>query len=237
MDKNGTLVKRWVKPRSEDASGKIPAPMTLPVVAPPEAPLLHAIYAQMNISRTNITTSDFDHKSVKIVEDALSRFGYPKIDRYKSAIRMAFKLTYEDNDAGKTLFNNLAFFTEIAFESSSSDVVPLNVNGVKLSVPLKDFTCEAKPQEQQIALALMKASCDISSKFLDEYFASSDDSEYDFERDYIKLRSDALIELISSRPQDVDQIIRLVNDRMTDEVSIIKTLLEYEVQSLSEGVL
>jgi hypothetical protein len=131
-----------------------------------------------------------------------------------------------------TALNNLAVFGDAVMhpDSANYDVVAL-VAGLGDPASPMDFLLESTEEDREMALTLVTAASRIKEPFVEingDYYANTRT---------IRVASPALADFILSRPDDVERIARVVNERETDDVDIIRDVLDHEQQSLREGVL
>jgi hypothetical protein len=210
-----------------------------------------------------IKLDDFDQRAVHGIEALLARTNeenFPSYSNAMFAVQHALKEisnaefhggpdeTEEDREESVRLatakFNNIAVFADAVFQrGTSAPDFRMLVHGLYQFPDIDDFLLEATDDERERAAALLTVTCRIRDIFtVTEYGGPEDDFDsYDEEKDpdadLIRIDSDYLSEFIMERPEDALKIAAIINERDTDDVDLIRSVLDHGTQSLREGVL
>lgn len=266
VDKNGVASKRWVKPDTGSAKSKtIPAPggRKSKKEQPSPTPYLHKMFMRGPLGHTLIKLDDFDQRTVYGIEALLARTDVEDFTSYTNAmfaVQFALKeISYaefhgdpdetdEDRQESVRLatakLNNIAVFADAAFQRGTrAPDFRMLVNGLYQFPDIDDFLLEATDEERERAAALITVTCRIRDIFtVTEYGGPEDDFDaYDENKDpdadLTRIDSDYLSDFIMSRPEDTLKIAAIINERDTDDVNLIRSVLDHGTQSLREGVL
>lgn len=165
----------------------------------------------------------------------------------KSAISTAFNITHSrtigvafdapvnENEA----LNNLAVFGDVVMNPSSENYdVQALVAGLGafrsagiITGNVRDYLLDGTDHDREQAIILVTAAARIVDPFI-----TINGTYYDDHRT-ISIASQQLAKFILSRPDDVEEIACIVNSRKTDNIHIIKDVLDHTSKSLSDGVL
>lgn len=256
-DKNGVTSKRWVRPESASSSDRrLPAPVgakgSQSASCALDTPLLDKVYKRGPLSMTHVGIDSFDPAAVRVIENLLEKAHEEGWDEGKSAERMvqeALKKTCNDIYDLSPLHNIAAFTPELELADNYNDL-ELLINGVHrvAFVRIKDFWMDADENQRNTAKALMVAASELNEPWSEtaygdsndgdiEMYVSDDDEDDDESDGYTRITSERLAEFIRGRPEDVEAIIMIVNERNTDDPEIIRDILEHDESSLRSGLL
>jgi hypothetical protein len=253
-DKNGVTSKRWVRSVDPSASDRqLPAPAgaqgSQKTVNALDAPLLSKVYERGPLSTTRIGPDSFDPAAVRAIESLLEKAHGEGWDEGKAAERMvqeALKKTYDDIYDLSPLHNIAAFTPDLELADNYNDL-ELLINGVRRTAfaKINDFWVDADENQRTIAKALMVAASELDAPWgetaygdgIEMYVSDNDDEDNEEENGYTHITSGRLVDFIRSRPDDVNAIILIVNERKTDNPEIIKDILDHTESSLRSGLL
>lgn len=164
----------------------------------------------------------------------------------------ALKQLRSENGGDHTQINNVAVFGETLIENGGPKArINMYMNGLYLSgVPVvDDFMLDGTEQQREQAKALIRFAHTAPAPWSAEYFGydefnpddnpedHSDTSEEDY---YIGVGGNHPSELaafIADRPGQVDEIIRIITTRNSDDLTMLESLLEHDEAALKDGVL
>lgn len=252
MNKNGVMTTKWVRPPSAGtASSSIPAPSPFPQAAKVFSPRhnaevdLHAtdvmrLYKQSPLTETR-GLDELNPQAIQAVELMLQKAHDCGLEWQAGRnTAVAFNIVYSRITKGmhsveESPFNNLAVFGEAVVrpetKDSSYDVESL-VMGIRGQFPgTKDFLMKASEEDRAKAVGLVKVAAQLEPPFI-----TIEGGLYDDDRS-ITIASEALSKFIMERPEDADDIARVIKDTGTDDVNLIRDVLDFGQQSLRSGVL
>jgi hypothetical protein len=247
MNKNGVMTTKWVLPPSEGAGNRVSFPSP---VAPPKS---SKIYSPKYGAEVDVADTDFARAFGQSMMKHSNLLG--EIDPHvvqtleymiqesedndcaslaDSATRMALNIVSSSITRGESVdfaaLNNLAVFGGAVMQSDSrSYEVQSLVMG--LGQGNRDFLLDATEDEREAAITLVTAASRLKPPFVKiegDYY--SDDRT-------VQIASGELADFFLSRPDDVERITRVVNDRGTDDVDAVREVLDHDQQALREGVL
>lgn len=106
---------------------------------------------------------------------------------------------------------------------------------------VSNFLFELSPEDQKRAAALYKATCSVDQDHRDvNYYAVDEDGiEYTIDEDeqYVALKSEELADFVLEKPDLVDDVIRVVNERGSTDVAMLREVLNGEAPAIGSGVL
>lgn len=261
-NKNGVTSTKWVRPTtSGTTSKKLPAPSAQ--AAPPRisAPLLEKLHHHGPLGSTLISVDRFDQRAVRAVEKMLTRTGneggmldFHASKEVKDALKDIHDAVFdpdsvydEDDNSVYAPINNVAAFGDALFISDCGSIeLPMLVRGVsryKRFEGITDFLLETDDEERKIATALVVVAARIKQPFIiDEYGGPEDDFDtYDEDLDPLddntRIASPKLVDFIMERPESAEDIAKVINERQTDDVDVIREILDHGQQSLRSGLL
>lgn len=241
MNKNGVMTTKWVRPVS---SGSVPAPIPAPVVGSAgtgqdfnvSRTEVAMLFSRSRLASRKFSIHDFTPGSVQAVEWMIQA---ADADGFKWRANNVVSGVFEDvrenlsapafMDETGTLapFNNLAVFGEAVIQPDGKnfDVTAL-VLGLRWFDGVKDYLLDASDEQRSQATALLIVASRIEPPFI-EATAKMD----------ISLRSDELAAFIMERPDEAADIAYVINERGTDDVAVIREMLDHGQQSLRDGLL
>jgi hypothetical protein len=248
MNKNGIMTTKWVLPPSDGGTGRgsIPSPVVLPkspkVYSPKygvEVDVADTDFArafgQSMMKHSNLL-GEIDPHVVQTLEYMIQESeDNDCASLADSATRMALNIVSSSITRGEsvdfTALNNLAVFGGAVMqrESRSYEVQSLVMG---LGQGDRDFLLDATEEEREVAITLVTAASRLKPPFV----KIEGDGYYSDNRT-VQIASGELADFFLSRPDDVDRIAQVVNERDTDNVDVIRDILDHEQQSLREGVL
>jgi hypothetical protein len=247
MNKNGIMTTKWVLPPSDSSAGHsgIPSPVTLP-----KSPKIYSpkYGVEVDVADTDFARSfgksmmkhsnllgEIEPNVVQTLEYMLQEAEDNDCSSLAdSATRMALNIVSSSMARGEsvdfTALNNLAVFGGAVMqrESRSYEVQSLVMG---LGQGNRDFLLDATEEERENAVVLVTAASRLKPPFVKiegDYY--SDDRT-------VEIASGELADFFLSRPDDVDRIAQVVNERNTDNVDLIRDVLDHSLPALSEGVL
>jgi len=244
------MTTKWVLPPSEVVPnrGQIPAPMvssqpqSLKIFSPAHDCDIEIAHTEVgflferSIVKQSHSIEDFDQSVLQAVEYMIQEAaGNGLVYQADGAVSTAFKIVHSRSEKGTedhTALNNLAVFGDAVLhpDSVNYDVQSLVV-GLGSYFEIKDFLLEATEEEREQARTLVTAAARIKEPIvkIDGDFYSDDRT--------IRIESRELADFILSRRDDVERITQIVNERGTDNVDVIRDVLDHSLPALSEGVL
>lgn len=248
MDKNGVMTTKWVLPHSEGGTGSrgIPAPMGTPknfkIYSPKYgaevdvADTDFALLYQSSMLKNSSLLGEIDPNVVQTIEYMIQDSdGYDHISLAHSALRTAFNMVSStiarDDAPDYTALNNLAVFGGAIMqpERRSYEVQSLIMG---LGQGNRDFLLDATEEERETAITLVTAASRLKPDFV-----RIEGGGFYSDKRTVSIVSGELADFILSRPDDVERITQIVNDRNTDDVSVIRDVLDHDQQTLRSGVL
>jgi hypothetical protein len=211
---------------------------------------LNKVYQRGPLSTTRIGPDSFDSAAIRVIENLLEKAHEEGWDEGKAAERMvqeALRKTHDDIYDLSPLHNIAAFTPELELADNYNDL-ELLINGVHrvAFARIKDFWMDADADQRNTAKALMIAASELDepwgvTAYGDdgeiEMYVDDDYDEDESENGYTHIASERLAEFILGRPEDVEAIILIVNERKTDDPEVIKDILEHTESSLRSGLL
>lgn len=250
-DKNGKTSTRWVKSAvsSDKPHKNLPEPKA---PAAPPTPHLDKAFERANLDTRNPI---LDPSVVLRVEEMLESANNGSTTLMIDAGDMVFDALkkirdgYGDHDFN-TDINNVAVFGKKLLEGKNFEgsinryLRGLHVNGVFEEI--HDFLTEATDEQRSQATALIHFANSVSEPWVKMYFGYDADSgdiygEYsDEDSHYIAIdgdEADAMTQFIMEHHEHVDDIIRIVEERGSADVSLLESLLGHDEQALRAGLL
>lgn len=247
MNKNGVLTTKWVVPSSAGVSGRGDIPS--PVAAPKSSKIFSPKYGcEIDVAQTEfavlfgksmlkhlLRVEELDPQIIQTVElmvqEARDKDCGSLAD---SAVTTALNIVSSRIRMGEsgdyTALNNVAVFGDAVMQSESrSYEVQSLVMG--LGQGNRDFLLDATEEERETAITLVTAAARIKFPFV------AINGDYFSDNRTVRIASDALADFILSRPDEVERIAQVVNERSTDDVDVIRDVLDHGQQSLRDGVL
>lgn len=248
MDKNGVMTTKWVLPPSEGSAGRSNFP---PPVAPPKSSMIYSpkhgkeidikhtefsmLFERSMLKYSGFRIEELDRNIVQTLEYMVQEAeGKDHSSMADSAVTTACNIVssrMEMGDHGNyTALNNLAVFGEAVMQPQSrSYEVQSLVMG--LGQGDRDFLLDATEEEREAAITLVTAASRIKGPLMVM------EGDYYSDNRTVKIASDALADFILSRPDDVERIAQVVNERSTDDVDVIRDVLDHPQQALRDGAL
>jgi hypothetical protein len=249
VNKNGIMTTKWVLPPSDGSAVNrgIPAPVGIPknfkIYSPKygaEVDVADTDFARAyegSLLRRSNLLGEIDPNVVQTVEYMIQEAdGQEYSSLVDSALRIAFNMvsssmTRGDDDADFTALNNFAVFGGAVMQQGSrSYEVQSLVMG--LGQGNRDFLLDATEDERENAVALVTAASRLKPDFV-----KIEGGGYYSDARTVSIVSGELADFILSRPDDVERITQIVNDRDTDNLDVIRDVLDHSLPALSEGVL
>jgi hypothetical protein len=243
-DKNGVVSTKWVRPAGGGASmAAVPAPVALSAVRKDRGSLfgspIEAVFMDSRMDSPEFSLSQFDYDAVRVVNGLLER----GVDLGREPMRVFNQAYYRltDADAPGDPFlpmNDLAVFGEIVKspDALANDLEPIIRGLAPYFGSERDYLNGVTEEERCSAIALVT----VITRLENEEFIEVDDP-YDEGPggDYrsFDLRSPELAELVMANPDDAEEIIRIVNERESDDAAMVAEVLKSEHKSLSSGML
>ena len=252
MDKNGVMTTKWVSAQPDEPTGRgsIPAPSLIPQQSVKQ--LYSPKYGrEVDVQQTEVAMlyrrsmidnneshdiSDFDPKVLQAIEymvqEAQSKgLGYKAESEVKTTFNMVGARMVTGREPYAAL-NNLAVFGDAVIHPDTvHDDIHALIAGVEPYFKAKDFMHDVTDEEREQAVVLVTAAARIRPPMV-----KMDGAIFADDRT-ITIDSRELNEFILSRPDDVERIARVVNDRETVDVDTIRNIIDHEQQSLRDGVL
>lgn len=247
LNKNGIMTTKWVLPPSESGSGDrgIPAPVGFPKSSKIYSPKYGAeVYVadtdfarafERSMMRRSNLLGEIDPNVVQTLEYMLQEAEETDYSSLAdSATKMALNIVSSSITRGEsadfTALNNLAVFGGAVMQQDTrSYEVQSLVMG--LGQGNRDFLLDATEDERETAVLLVTAASRIKAPFV------AIEGDYYSDNRTVRIASDALADFFSSRPDDVERIAQVVNERNTDDVNVIRDILDHDQQALRSGVL
>lgn len=248
LNKNGVMTTKWVLPSSGGSAVNrgIPAPAGFPKnfkiyspkygaevdVADTDFSLLY----QASLLKNSSLLGEIDPNVVQTIEYMIQDSdGHDHISLVHSALRMAFNMVSstmaEGDDPDYTALNNLAVFGGAIMQpdSRSYEVQSLIMG---LGQGNRDFLLDATEEERENAVALVTAASRLKPDFV-----KIEGGGYYSDKRTVSIVSGELADFILSRRDDVERITQIVNERGTDNLDVIRDVMDHSLPALSEGVL
>lgn len=248
MDKNGVMTTKWVLPPSEGSGGRSNFP---PPVAPPKPSMIYSpkhgreidikhtefsmLFERSMLKHSGVRLEELDRDVVQTLEYMVQEaegkdHSYMADSAVTRACNIVSSLSEMGDHGNYTALNNLAVFGEAVMQpqSRSYEVQEL-VRG--LGQGDRDFLLDATEEEREAAITLVTAGSRIKGPLMVM------EGDYTSATRTVSIASDDLADFILSRPDDVERITQIVNDRNTDDVSVIRDVLDHDQQALRSGVL
>jgi hypothetical protein len=106
---------------------------------------------------------------------------------------------------------------------------------------VSNFLFELYPEEQKRAVALFKVTYSVDQVHRDvNYYAVDDEGfEYTIDEDeqYIALKSEELADFVLENPDLADDVIRIVNERGSTDVAMLREILGGSTPAIGSGIL
>jgi hypothetical protein len=257
-DKNGKISTRWVKPgvSSSKATAALPAPKPIPSLRTPN---LHASFARANLQQRDFTTADLDHRTVIAVEELLASVGN---DHESVTVRSEINdlvfgalKTIRDGYADDYRFdiNNVAVFGKtLKDDGECKGRIHRYIAGMHRNeafTDISDFLLEATDEQRAQAIALVHFANTAPEPWSKNYYGYDNDgtdiygtySDADAEEDfYVAVDGEdpeGLTRFIMEHHEQVDDIIRIITERQSDDLVMLESLLGHTEQSLRSGLL
>lgn len=257
-DKNGRVTTRWVKPGMHSANLKasLPSPKTTPNLRTPH---LDASFARANLEQRYFTAADLDPRTVIAVEELLASVGndYESVTVRSEINDLVFGAlkTIRDGYVDDYRFdiNNVAVFGMTLKEDGECKgrinryIAGLHRNEVFTDIA--DFLLEATDEQRAQAIALVHFANTAPEPWSKNYYGydsdstdiygtySEDATEEDF---YVAVDGndpEGLTEFIMDHHERVDDIIRIITERQSDDLTMLESLLGHDEQALRSGLL
>lgn len=257
-DKNGKISTRWVKTGVPASGAKysLPAPKTTPVLRTPN---LDASFARANLEQRDFTPADLDPRTVVAIEELLVSVGdeYESVNVRSEINDLVFGAlkTIRDGYADDYRFdiNNVAVFGKTLKEDGECKgrinryIAGLHRNEVFTDIG--DFLLEATDEQRAQAIALVHFANTAPEPWGKNYYGYDSDStdiygtyseeatEEDF---YVAVDGndpEGLTEFIMDHHERVDDIIRIITERQSDDLTMLESLLGHDEQALRSGLL
>lgn len=248
MNKNNVMTTKWVLPPSDGGAGRgsIPSPVAPPkssmIYSPKhgrEVDIAHTDFAMLMersmLKHSGLRMDEFDPQVIQTLEYMVQEsVGNDCSSLADSAVTTACNIVSSSITRGDsvdfTALNNLAVFGGAVMqrESRSYEVQSLVMG---LGQGNKDFLLDATEEERETAITLVTAAARIKAPLV------AIEGDYYSDNRTVKIASDELADFILSRPDDVERITQVVNERSTDDVDVIRDVLDHAQPALSEGVL
>lgn len=247
LNKNGIMTTKWVLPPSDGSAGRgrFPSPGTTlksPKIYSPkygvEVDVADTDFArsfgQSMMKHSNLL-GEIDPHVVQTLEYMIQEAeDNDCVSLADSATRMALNIVSSSITRGEsvdfTALNNLAVFGGAVMqrESRSYEVQSLVMG---LGQGNRDFLLDATEEERETAITLVTAASRIKSPFV------AIEGDYYSDDRTVKIASAALADFFLSRPDDVERIAQVVNERSTDDADVIREVLDHPQQALRDGAL
>lgn len=248
MNKNGITTTKWVLPPSNSGVGRgsIPSP-----VAPPKSSMVYSpkhgreidlkhtdfsmLFERSMLKYSGFRIEELDRNVVQTLEYMVQEAeGKDYSSMADSAVTTACNIVSSRMEMGEhgdyTALNNLAVFGEAVMQPQSrSYEVQSLVMG--LGQGNRDFLLDATEEEREAAITLVTAGSRIKGPLMVM------EGDYYSDNRTVRIASDALADFVLSRPDDVERITQIVNDRNTDDVNVVRDILDHDQQALRDGVL
>jgi hypothetical protein len=193
--------------------------------------------------------SDLNPLAVQGIERLLQECKDENLTAYMVAEGNLLKVLYEarDNTGKWGSPEKSTLLDDISVLSLRVGLNPRHVvAGMRTFPEFKDvdnFLYGLDEDGQTKARALYTVTCSIKDRFREEYFLDEDAYEeteptwQEEDTQYIRLRNPDLAKFVLDHPTMPDDIIRVINERRTDDVTMIKAILDGEARVLGEGTL
>jgi hypothetical protein len=252
-DINGKVTTRWVRKGAQGtskallAAPPVIASNTLPPFTDETAPLTALAMDGVFASGRPCEVSDLNPLTVQKIEGLLQEEKDYSLASYLVAEGNLLKVLYEARDNTRKwggseksiLLNDISVLT-LRVGLNPKHVVA----GLRTYPEFKDvddFLYGMDEGGQEKARALYTVISSIDSRYRDEYFLDEDDYEetaptwQEEDTQYIRLKNPDLAKFVLDNPKMCDDIIRVVKERRTDDVTLIRSVLMGEAQALGEG--
>jgi hypothetical protein len=253
-DVNGKTTTRWVRdtgstPKSSLANVPPVIAAQGPVLPTREnAPLMSSFVDKCrsnNCNGVSVTIEDIHPETARILDDILAEADDSDSSYwFRRYLDDAFSAGFSSTKMGTkpktfTDLNNFAVFYVAGDEPT--DRIVKGLRTYRRFHGTEDFRLELDAQELMRAQALGKVINgvpleyrDVNTRFPedDEYGESSDSSHH-----YARLENNDLAEFVMANPELADDIISIVKERKSDDLGMIRNVLENPAQVLREGAL
>ena len=246
MNRNGVVSTKWVRPAALNASSStIPEPASVRKLKEDWSKLdgspIDGVFKESSLyGRSKIPLSIFDYDAVCIVNDLMSEGVYLGQQPLRVFNQTCYQMEDGEEPFGDPVLgmNDIAVFGEIVMgeESNTDDMEPV-VKGLGEHFGIgRDYLKGVTDDERRAAVALVTVLTRLEhDKFIrvDDPYNEGPGGDY---RTF-QLRSSELAELVKARPEDATQIAQIINDRGTDDVGVVTSVLDSEFKALRDGAL
>lgn len=257
-DKNGKTSTRWVKPGATSLQPKAALPAPKPALHL-QTPHLDASFKRANLDQRGFTIAYLDPRTVVAVEELLASVG----NDYETAILRseindlvfgALKTIRDGyDDDYRCDINNVAVFGKILKDDGDCKgrinryIAGLHRYGAFTDI--SDFLLEATDEQRAQAKALVHFANTAPEPWSKNYYGYDSDStdiygtysEDANEEDlYVAVDGndpEGLTEFIMDHHEQVDDIIRIITERQSDDLTMLASVLGHEETSLRSGLL
>lgn len=246
-DKNGVVSTKWVRPVAGGSSAaRVPAPLAPAAVEDWESlagsPIAEVFGESWLGRKAKVSLRQFDYEAVCIINELLER----KPDLAQEPERVfneADEKLMDEAFVGDPFLplNEVAVFAEVVLRpyALTDELVPL-VNGLSAYFGAgRDYLHGVTVEERAAAVALVTVVTSLENHdFID--FEEVGEGEYEpylGEFRSIALRSPELAELVMAHPAEAGEIVRIINERDSDDPGMVGTVLGSGHRSLNTGML
>lgn len=255
-DINGKVTTRWVRKVSEGTSKALLsappaiAPNALPPFTNETAPLTSLAMEDVFPHGRPCEVSDLNPLAIQGIERMLEEAKDESLSSYLVAEGNFLRVLYDARDnirkwgrqENSKLINDISVLSLKAASPNPKHVVA----GLRTYPDFKDvddFLYGMNEDMQEKARALYVVIGAVEKQYRDEYFLEDDkygEREITWQEEdtqYIRLRNPDLAKFVIDHPELSDSVIRVVKERCTDDVALIKDILDGEVRALGGGTL
>lgn len=254
-DINGKVTTRWVRKAAQGTSNALLAappaiaPNTLPPFTDKTAPLTALAMSGVFASGRPCEVSDLDPLVVQKIEGLLQAEEDEGNSSYWMAEANLLKVLYEarDNTDKWGSPEKSILLNDISVLTLRVGLNPKHVVAGMRTYPefkdVDDFLYGLDKEGQEKARALYTVTCSIDHRYREDYFLDEDDYEeteatwQEEDTQYIRLRNPDLAKFVMDNPKMHEDIIRVIKERRTDDVVLIKSVLTGTAQALGAGSL
>jgi hypothetical protein len=221
-------------------------------------PHLDASFKRANLEHRNFTTADLDPRTVIAVEELLASVGedYESITVRSDINDLVFGAlkTIRDGYVDDYRFdiNNVAVFGKILKDSGEcKGRINRYITGLHRNdafTDISDFLLEATDEQRAQAQALVHFANTAPEPWSKNYYGYDTDStdiygEYaddDEDNFYVAVDGadpEGLTQFIMDHHEQVDDIIKIITERQSDDLTMLASLLRHDEQALRSGLL